>query len=438
MNNSVNNQPAPAEGKRISAGRKILTLVIIILIIGVALLVGSTIIKTAPKPMRKQPVVQAPLVEFKPMAASREQVIVEAMGTVVPAREMSLKSEVSGRVVKLDKNFELGNQVAKGENLVFIETADYELAVAQAQSQVAQAAYDLDIEMGYQDIAVEEWELYDNKDGASQEDQNLALRKPHLVMVQAEYEAAKAELAQAKLDLQRTVISAPFNATVIAKEVELGSMLSAQETVATLVATDSYWVQASIPVDRLKWIDIPSGDGTKGSRVKVTAGDKQKIGRVYKLLADIEESGRMARILVEISDPLDLKRPAKERQPLLLGEFARVEIEGHFLDNVISAPSSALHNGNQVWLLDDEDKLEIDAAEVIWRDSNRVLLTNSFAEGAKLITSNLATPVAGMSLRTEASEEKRIQDSTLVQDDVAERPGPSADRQGPPQGDRHE
>jgi RND family efflux transporter MFP subunit len=432
MNRYENSQSAPAGAMKSSGTRKLLILVLVILIIGVALFVGSSIIKTAPKPMHRKPVVQATLVDLQPLAASSEQVVVAAMGTVVAARELSLKSEVSGRVIEICDAFELGSQVAKGEQLVSIEPTDYQLAVAQAQSQVAQSAYDLDIEMGNQDIAVQEWELYDNKDGASQQDQDLALRKPHLILAQAEYKAAQAELAQAEINLKRTRISAPFNATVISKEVETGSLLSAQGTVATLVATDSYWVQVAIPVDRLGWIDIPVGNSTMGSSVKIIAGDKLKSGRVHKLLADIEESGRMARLLVEISDPLDLQKPAAQRQPLLLGEFVRVEIAGSVLDDIISVPSSALHNGNQLWFIDEEDKLEIDVAEVLWRDSDRVLLKNTFAKDAQLIISNLATPVAGMQLRREGSA---LQQSA---EPPAGMPADASGRPAPPQGESHE
>jgi RND family efflux transporter MFP subunit len=436
MNRSVNNQSA----KRGGGFKILLTLVVIILIIGVALFVGSRIIKSAPVAQRHAPVVQAPLVDIQPLQTTSEQVVVTAMGTVVPAREVVLKSEVSGRVTAISKHLELGSKVNVNEELISVEPTDYRLAVAQAESMVAEAKYDLDIEMGNQDIAQQEWDMYDNRDGASQQDKDLALRKPHLIKAQAEYKSAQAQLEQAELNLERTAISAPFNATVIAKEVEIGSMLSAQGTVATLVATDSYWAQVSIPVDRLSWIDIPDGNSSKGATVKIVAGDKQKTGQVHKLLADIEESGRMARLMVEITDPLDLKKPADQRQPLLLGEFVRVEIEGTKLDDVLSVPSSTLHNGNQIWLLDGEDKLEIATAEVIWRDTDRVLIKDTFAAGAKLIISNLATPVAGMQLRSESLKTQTPSAPEMMPGSAsgAEDSMPAADRQGPSQESGHE
>ncbi len=109
----------------------------------------------------------------------------------------------------------------------------------------------------------------------------------------------------------------------------------------------------------------------------------------------------MARLLVEVADPLDLKKPVDQRQPLLLGEYVRVEIDGKLLSDVVSIPRSALHDGNQVWLIDDQQQLQITSADLIWRDSDRVLLRNTLPENTKLVTSNLSTAVSGMTLRPE-------------------------------------
>lgn len=404
MNISENNQPAPAKRNR---KKTLLTLLAIILILASALAAGGYIVKSTPKANRKKPIKEAPLVTTRTLESSVEQVTVSAMGTVIPAVELSLQTEVSGRIISVHKNFELGSRIAHGDKLLVLEPADYQLAVAQAESQLADAAYELAIEEGNQEIAVQEWELYDNKEAASEKDKELALRKPHLLKAQAEYNAARAGLAQAELDLQRTLLYAPFDALVTAKSAEPGGYLSAQETVATLVGTDRYWVQVSLPVDRLSWIAIPQQPGEKGSQVKVNSGEKWKIGTVVKLLGDLEEQGRMARLLVEVVDPLDLEKPAAKREPLLLGEYVRVEINGKRLGDVVSIPRSALRDGNRIWLIDQQQELQIATVDVLWRDSERVLLRNSLPQKMQLITSNLSSPVAGMPLRLAGQQESK-------------------------------
>lgn len=384
-------------------GRKstLLTMLAILLILVSAVAAGAYIVKSAPQAARQKPAKEAPLVTTTALESSLEQVRVSAMGTVIPARELTLKTEVSGRIVGIHKGFELGSHISSGDKLLALEPADYQLALAQAQSKVAAAAYELALEEGNQDIAQQEWELYDGRVSASEQDRDLALRKPHLFKAQAEFRAAQAEQVQAELDLQRTVLSAPFNAQVIAKTAEPGGFLSAQDSVATLVDTDRFWVQVSIPTDRLNWIEIPQQPGEQGSVVQVSVGGKQKLGSVHKLLGDLEENGRMARLLVEVSDPLDLTKPAEQRRPLLLGEYVRVEIDGKLLADVVSIPRSALHDGDQLWLADSEQRLQIATAEVLWRDSDRVLLRNTLPGGTRLVTSNLSTAVTGMQLRLE-------------------------------------
>lgn len=384
-----------------TAGRKstLLTLLTIVLILASALAVGAYIVKSAPKAKRQTPVAEAPLVTTAVLTSSTEQVRISAMGTVIPASELTLKSEVSGRVVSVEKTFEVGSRLARGDLLLKLEPTDYQAALAQAQSAVAAAAYNLAIEEGNQEIARQEWALYDGKDSSTEQDRELALRQPHLLKAQAEYRAALAVQTQADLDLQRTRLTAPFNALVTRKTAEPGSYLSAQDSVATLVNTDRYWVQVSLPVDRLEWVVFPEQGEGQGSRVKVSAGNKQRVGFVHRLLGDLEENGRMARLLVEVHDPLDLEKPAGQRQPLLLGEYARVEIDGKSLFDVISIPRAALHDGDQLWLTDDQQRLQIVKAEVVWRDSDRVLVRNNLPDDARLVTSNLGTAVAKMQLR---------------------------------------
>ena len=119
------------------------------------------------------------------------------------------------------------------------------------------------------------------------------MRKPHLAKAQAALEAAKASLAQAQVNLTRTEVAVPFNAVVVSKSVDIGAMATTQTVLATLAGTDKFWVEAAVPVDRLKWIAIPGPSGEAGSNVTVsqvagadTLGAWK--GRVAGLLSDLE------------------------------------------------------------------------------------------------------------------------------------------------------
>jgi hypothetical protein len=172
------------------------------------------------------------------------------------------------------------------------------------------------------------------------------------------------------------------------------------------VDTDVYWAQLSLPAERLQWLTIPQEAGDPGSPALVNYRDgKVRRGRVLRLLADLTAEGRMARLLVAIPDPLDRQGPAPRQPPLLLGEYIRVIIEGETLPSVFRLPRKALHNDREVWLLDDDNRLEIRPVATVWRDEETVVIREGLQSGERLIVSELATPVSGMLLRPEITSE---------------------------------
>jgi hypothetical protein len=171
------------------------------------------------------------------------------------------------------------------------------------------------------------------------------------------------------------------------------------------VGTDAYWIQASLPVDRLGWIEIPKRSGDPGAQVTVHYGGGRwtRTGRIIKLLSDLEPGGRMARILIEVDDPLDLHREASDAQasrpPLLIGEYVRMEIQGAEVADVFRIPREALRDGDDVWIADRDDTLAIRRVAPIWRGGDAVLVAEGLAEGERLVVTALPAPVAGMPVR---------------------------------------
>jgi len=347
-----------------------------------------------------------PLVRVEMVQQANERAIVRAMGTVVPALEMVLKSRVPGEIIATHPEFIEGGFLKKGTKILQIDPQDYELAVEQKRSQVVNAQYALKMELGHQEVAQREWELLKGDKPAKDLDLELALRKPHLEKARAELVAAEADLKQAKLDLARTAIRAPFNAIVRNKHVELGSQVSTQDVLAELVGADEYRIQVSIPVDRLKWITIPTEMGESGSAVRIIYGTGsaptfQRMGKVIKLLGDLDAEGRMARVLVSVKDPLDRQGNETKRPPLLIGDYVRVEIEGHELKDVFKIPRTALRDNSKIWVEKGEGVLHIRQVEVVWRDPQYIFLRDGLKEGERLIVSDLATPVEGMAVIVE-------------------------------------
>ncbi|MDX2434474.1 MAG: efflux RND transporter periplasmic adaptor subunit [Desulfobacterales bacterium] len=399
------------------ASRNIMRLVICLLLIGAGIVGARLLIATKPKVNRRPPERMAPLVRTAVLQPENYTFSIPAMGTVIPSRETGLEVPVSGEVIYVHSEFTEGGMFAQGTKILQVDPKDYELAVQQKRRALADAEYSLKLEQGHQDVARQEWSLLYGDKVVNKGESDLALRKPHLEKVQAEIAAAKAELEQAEINLNRTTLTAPFNALVLKSYVELGSQVSSQKRLADLVGTDTYWVQVSLPVDRLRWVQVPNGDQGAGSEVDIFyRADNVKTGRVARLLPDLSKEGRMARLLIEVADPLDLQAKDEKQPMLLIGEFVRVSIEGEELHNVYRVPRSALRNDREVWIVDEESKLAIRPVKTIWRDQDTVVVQDGFKPGEALVISDIPAPVAGMDLRVELDGKREQQTDQQVQD----------------------
>ena len=399
------------------ASRNIMRLVICLLLIGAGIIGARFLIATKPKVNRRPPERMAPLVRTAVLQPENYTFSIPAMGTVIPSRETGLEVPVSGEVIYVHSEFTEGGMFAQGTKILQVDPKDYELAVQQKRRALADAEYSLKLEQGHQDVARQEWSLLYGDKVVNKGESDLALRKPHLEKVQAEIAAAKAELEQAEINLNRTTLTAPFNALVLKSYVELGSQVSSQKRLADLVGTDTYWVQVSLPVDRLRWVQVPNGDQGAGSEVDIFyRADNVKTGRVARLLPDLSKEGRMARLLIEVADPLDLQAKDEKQPMLLIGEFVRVSIEGEELHNVYRVPRSALRNDREVWIVDEESKLAIRPVKTIWRDQDTVVVQDGFKPGEALVISDIPAPVADMDLRVELDGKREQQTDQQVQD----------------------
>jgi len=257
------NRPQPAA--RRSRWFRMLAPVLVLLVGAVT---AVALMQSGPSAKREPPPRQARLVETRPLVIGSARTRIDAMGTVMPAESVTLQPQVGGEIISVSDDLEPGGLFRTGDELLRIDPRDYELAVLQRESEVAQAQSTLRLEQGQQSIARREFEILN--ESLQDDDQELVLRKPQLESVRAQLALAKAKLEQAKLDLQRSRIRAPFNAIVESIDVDVGTRVTSASTLATLAGTDSCWLEVSVPVKQLKWIDIPRGSTTQGSRVRIT------------------------------------------------------------------------------------------------------------------------------------------------------------------------
>ncbi len=434
-------------------------------VLGGGVLIARHWIATAPQTNRKPRPRTARTVEVVRVDPSTETPELEAMGLVRPAREVRLRARVPGRVETVSDRFAPGGRFAEDDVLLTIEKQDFELATTLAQAKhdqalaavaeartvllqsratesqrrasLAEAESNLRLEEGQQAIAKREYEMLGG--GRERADPGLVLREPQLAIAKAAVASAAAgvEAAQAgvqaaeahveaaianaraadiareeaRLDELRTELRTPFNAWIRERYVEVGAILGAATDVATLIGTDAYWVEVTLPMSDLRWLRLPGATGEAGARVRIRdeaawGESRMREGRLLRLLGDLEAEGRLARLLVQVDDPLHLKVSADTRLPLLAGAYVRVAIDGRSVDDVYALDRAWIRHGDVVWVVADDDTLAIRPVSIRWRGRETVFVDGGLAPGDRVITTDLGTPVAGMPLKVRSSAEE--------------------------------
>ncbi len=401
--------------------KKFSTALLVVLIIVLGGASAFLFIKTKPQTKRVRPPASSPLVTTVMAKRAEADLVVEALGTVKADQETVVRVRVSGQVEELGPQFNVGGLVEKGHLLLRLDDDDYVNALALKQSALDKAKADYSLEMGQQRVARTEIAQLSRTAPSAVRNTALALRQPQLAQAKASLQAAEVDVKQAKLNLERTKIMVPYNALVTARNVSIGSQASTSDTVATLVGTDSYHIEAAIPLDKLQGLGMDVFNDTPVKIITATGAVRE--GKVRHSIATLDATTRMGRVLIEVTDPLALK---SDKASLLLGDQVHVELKAGTLSNVVELPRSALRGNNSLWVVkknaEGATSLDIRPIQTLWKDSNSLFVGEGLADGDLVVNSPLGAPIQGMSVRV-AGEATAKQGST-----------PQAKGQRPPQG----
>ncbi len=437
-------QAAEETPRRPSFRRRLPGLLVALIALAAAVGVSAYWLMNRPKPDRRARTKQTTLVSVRAVAKEPHKVTISALGTVMASRRTRVPALVSGEVVDVREGFVPGGRCDANDLLVEIDPTDYQLAVKQARATLAQmeakvveadslvkqreagitqARTQLALEKAQGQVALREYELLGEE--LDPNDERLVLRMPQreaaeaavavaraakesaLAMLKAaksNRDAARIGLDQALLNLRRTSVRAPFNAMVIERHVNLGSRAVGDGAVATVAGTDKWWVEVSIPVDQLAWLDVPGFNSQRASPAKVYYDAAWGKGAHRDALADrlrgsLEPQGRMAQLLVAVPDPLHLERTPGQRRALLLNSYVRVELIGRETPPAVRVERTSLREGDRVWVMTDANTLAIREVTIVLGGDEYVYVTDGLADGDRLVTSDIATPVEGMPLR---------------------------------------
>ncbi|MEQ8772774.1 MAG: efflux RND transporter periplasmic adaptor subunit, partial [Erythrobacter sp.] len=242
----------------------------------------------------------------------------------------------------------------------------------------------------------------------------LALGEREVDAAQAALAGARARLADARRDVARTRLKAPFDGVVRSKSVERGQFVRPGEQLAELY--DAGTLEVVVPLTQRKAALIPRvfAPVTSGSAAGLPATVRVDFGgaswawdaTVEGTQGEIDPQTRTLGVVVRIARPVGGGRPAVDAEtpgeapPLLPGFFADVEFLAETPPAYYAIPRDALRAGTRVWALR-EGRIEFIHVDVIAREGAELFVTGpGFRDGERIVTGDLPSISEGMKVRT--------------------------------------
>ena len=381
---------------------RILPAILSVIVLAVlALAAVMTITALQPKPEQAEE-------KFSGMSVFAEEVYrddlvfkVRAQGEVRPQRQITVAPQISGRIAYVSPDFIDGGFIRKGQILVRLEAADYELAVVRARSGVASAEQRLAREQAEAEVARQDLDNLGVTNSSP-----LARREPQLAEARAGLESAKAQLADAELSLRRTAVISPFDGRVRAESVDVGQFAGAGQSLGTIFASDVVEVVLPITDAQLGQLGLPLAfaetETVAGPEVIFTgnvAGQPRRwIGRVTRTSAAVNAQTRLIDVIAELDDPYG--EGADNGAPMAPGLFVSATLNGVRIDDVLIAPRSAMRSGNKLFLGDPvAGVLKIVEVDLVYSDPDGAWFRSpDVGTGDLAITSPIRGSNDGMSI----------------------------------------
>ncbi|MEZ5999246.1 efflux RND transporter periplasmic adaptor subunit [Hyphomonas sp.] len=328
------------------------------------------------------------------------QITVEAQGEVRPRREIVVAPQISGRIAYVSPDFIDGGFIKQGQLLVRVEAADYELAVVRARSGVASAEQGLTREIAEAELAQQDIEDLGITDVSP-----LARREPQLAQARAALDAAKAQLKDAELALERTAVYAPFSGRVWERDVDIGQVVATGQSLGRIFANDV--VEVSLPLDdeEMGRLGLPlafaASDQQPGPKVDFSATvggiERHWTGEVVRTAAAVNTQTRQINVIAELQDPYG--KGADDGAPMAPGLFVSAVIEGNTIPDVLIAPRASLRGDDRIFIGDTEKgTLSVRTVDLIYSDPHGAYVRTGIDEGEFAITSPIQAAFDGMNI----------------------------------------
>jgi RND family efflux transporter MFP subunit len=197
------------------------------------------------------------------------------------------------------------------------------------------------------------------------------------------------------LNLERTEVSLPFDGRISEENVDIGQYVLAGQPVASAYGIEAVEILVPLEDREMAWFDIPSKANVKA---EFAGAIHTWSGQVVRTDSQVDPKTRLITVIIEVTEPF---KKSNGRPVLMPGMFVDVTIQGKILEQVFPIPRSSLHNGNEVWVVAQDNRLRIHKIDIARQDQEYAYVVSGIEDGAMIVTSALDTVTDGMKIRTQ-------------------------------------
>lgn len=367
--------------------------------------------KTKETPEQKPEEMPIPIVDVTQVEQQTVSLNLPSYGVVTPKYKTQLVTEVQGRMLSISPQFVAGGIVKKGDQLAQIEPSDYEADLMQAEATLAQATAALNEEIARGEVAKIEFKGYDK--GLPPE---LGLRIPQLKKEQANVKYAQAALARAQRNLERTVIRAPFDGIIKARNVDLGQYVTLGTNLGELYDTSIAEIRLPISNDDLAYLESVDNPDTQVTLSASLAGKENTwLGNIIRSEGVIDADNRMVYLVAEIKDPYLREHKTQGSLPLKYGSFVNAVIKGRTVDGIVKLPRHVVRN-EHVALINEQNIVEMRHVNVVRSDLENVFIKDSLKTGERVAITHFSNMANGQLVKVIGEDAKPVQTPTPKED----------------------
>ena len=319
------------------------------------------------------------------------------------SKETEIRAQVSGILLK--RNYIEGAKVEEGSVLFQIDPKPYELALNQANAQLAQAK-------AQYTNAKTQWKRTEElfKEGfasAKTKDEALA----NMESLNAAVQLAQAEVDTAKLNLDYTTVTAPISGITSMEAQSEGSLISATGILTKIVQVDPIYVIFSLSENELISFRNMTEKGlikNPENKTEVVAKIKFSDNRIYDrdgtinfINPTIDEATGTVKLRAVFPNPEGIVRP---------GQFLRLNMGGLTRLNAVAIPKESVMQeagGSYVYRVNDKNEVELATVKTgLTTQDGKWIIDEGLKSGDKIILNSLLKLRQGMVVNPVVATEK--------------------------------